>query len=225
MSKAHYTHSHTTTLVCLFVCCCHYSHIKKLNISDEEEKNANVNALQWCLDVLQQHPTKLHAIDVGGTAEQTIPDLWEMPAFPLFSEKFTCNKHHPFGQWFHKQAPLQLLRNICVRVHNDKEFDEMLQLLHKLPPANNRGFFGVQFVSSIDMNSFADKLQQMLFLLRKKAPALDTLCLVLHVHATPAIFNLLASHLHPNVTAFCLQSHGFVIFCFRIHYNRLFHVK
>ena len=179
----------------------------------------------WCLDVLQQHPTKLHAIDVGGTAEQSVAHLWEMPTFRLFSDTFTATKHHPFGQWIHKQAPQHLLRNICVRVNNDKEFDEMMQLLHKLPPANNRRFMGVQFDLNIDMNSFADKLHQLLLLLRKKAPALDTLCFVLHLFVSPAMFDVLATHMHPNVTSFCLETIGFVIFRFRIHYTLPFHVK
>ena len=231
MSKTHYSHSHTTTLVCSFVCCCHNSRINKSNISDEDEKNRNVDALQWCLDVLQQqqqqHPdqTKLHAIDVGGTAEQSVPYLLQMPMFPLFSDKLATTKLNQFGQWFWHQAPRQQLRNICVQVRSHKEFDEMLQLLHKLPPANNRRFFGVQFNRSIDMDSFADKLQQLLLLLRKKAPALDTLCLVLHLEVSPEMFDVSARHMHPTVTSFCLQTIGFVIFCFRIHYTRLFHVK
>ena len=176
----------------------------------------------------QQHPdqTKLRAIDVGGTAEQSMADLWQMPTFPLFSEKFATNKHHPFGQWIYKQAPRHLLRNICVRVNNDKEVDQLLQLLPKLPTANNRGFFGGVFVYSIDdMNSFANKLHQLLLLLREKAPALDTLCLLLQMPVSLETLHVLASHMHPNVTSFGLHAYGFVIFCFRIHYNRLFHVK
>ena len=221
------TYNNTGLFVCLFVCC-HNSRIKKLNISDEKEKNRKVDALQWCLDVLQQHPTKLHAIDVGGTAEQSMADLWQMPAFSLFRQKFTKNSNHPFGQWIQQQqqAPLHQLRNICVRVDSDGEFDQLLQLLDGLSsPAQNRHFFGVRFDRSIDKNSFAMKLWRLLLLLRKKEPALDTLCLVLKIPVTPAMFDVLANQMHPNVTSFCLEADGFVIFCFRIHYTRLFHVK
>ena len=169
--------------------------------------------------MLQQHPTKLHAIDVGGTAEQSIANLWHMPMFSLFRENFTNNsKHHPFGQWIYKQAPLHQLRNICVQVDNDREFDQLLQLLDGLSPAHNRHFFGVRFDRSIDKNSFVDKLHQLLLLLSEKAPALDTLCLMLHMaDVAPEMLNLLACHMHSNVTSFCLQRNGFVIFCFRIH--------
>ena len=170
----------------------------------------------------QQHPgpTKLRAIDVGGTAEQSIADLWQMPTFPLFSEKLATNKHHPFGQWIQQQqqAPLQQLRNICVKVNSDKAFDALLQLLDGLSPAHNRHFFGVRFHYNIDKNSFAGKLHHLLLLLRKKAPALDTLCLVLHIDVPPEMLHALARHMHPNVTSFCLEADGFVIFCSRIHF-------
>ena len=156
--------------------------------------------------MLQQHPTKLHAIDVGGTAEQSIPDLLFMPVFPLFSNTFT-NKHHPFGQWFYKQAPQHLLRNICVKVDNDTEFHQLLQLLAGLSPVDNRHFFGVRFQDSIDINSFANNLKQLLLLLHE-APALDTLCLMTLTRVTPAMLDVLARHMHPNVTSFCLHANG-----------------
>ena len=176
--------------------------------------------------MLQQHPTKLHAIDVGGTAEQSIANLWHMPMFSLFRENFTNNsKHHPFGQWIYKQAPLHQLRNICVQVDNDREFDQLLQLLDGLSPAHNRHFFGVRFDRSIETNSFAMKLWRLLLLLCEKAPALDTLCLVLHMRVAPEMLNVLANQMHPNVATFCVEANGFVIFCFRIQYTRRFHVK
>ena len=160
----------------------------------------------------QQHTdqTKLRAIDVGGTAEQSMADLWEMPVFPLFRDNLTTNKHHPFGQWFWQQAPQHLLRNICVNVDNDREFDQLLQLLHKLPSAQNRRFFGVQFDGSIKSNSFAGKLQPLMSLLREKAPALDTLCLVLKMCAAPEMLNVLANQMHPNVATFCVEGNGLI---------------
>ena len=62
-----------------------------------EQTTAAVNALQWCFGALKEYPAQLHAIDVGGPAEQAIADPMHMPSVPLFSGRCGPVQQHPGG--------------------------------------------------------------------------------------------------------------------------------
>lgn len=173
--------------------------------------NHTINITEWCLHLLSERPRLLSAIDIGYTARQpnvTRPE-W-MPAFNLFTGAFAVDL---VGKWLweHEPSPLHLLRNICVHVNSDKQCKEMLQRLGKLRPSLDRREFGVRFgCETEEISNIEFSMRETLTLLCAKAPALDTLCIMMSTHVTPALFSLFATHLHPTITSFYVQTRGLI---------------
>ena len=143
----------------------------------------------------------LQAIDIGSSSAMA---AYELGDFTAFSGPFVKDNKHPFGPWFRQHAQSDLLRNICVKVHSDNECEQLRQLLSTLPPAQHRHCFAAEFRENID--GFTNKIHDVLTLLRQKSPSLETLSLDLLLRVSPALFMVIATELHPNVTSFCLRT-------------------
>ena len=169
--------------------------------------------LGWLLDVLCQRPHLMRAIHIGhcdaiGDRLLNCQNPWWLPAFDMFDNAF---RDHVVGQWLCRDAQLaRVLRNICVRIHSDKQCNDLVQLLKTLQPSNDRRSFGVRFCYGDDMEatSIESILNDVLTLLCAKSPALDTISIMLEMHATPEMFKLLATNLHPTVTSLCVHNYG-----------------
>ena len=106
------------------------------------------------------------------------------------------------------QAPLDLLCDVCVQVDDASEFNHLNRLLHTLAPAENRRFFGAYLNRNVENDHLVASMQRLMLLLSEKAPALDTLCMVLNMNVTREVVNTLITGIHTNVAALCVQVFG-----------------